>query len=148
MNVPSVPEGPMHSCSSGSFPPTENASAAGLCPRPSPHSILLPRLTSPSWTVLAIPTFIYLDQVSSEFQMHISTWVSYRNCKLVLPSNRTFIFSPESALSHLLSLPCPGSSLWQIVQHNSMSCWFFPNPFVSIPVTLRLSLPQCLLPVL
>lgn len=113
----------------------------GLYPESSSHFVLLPCLTSSSSDCASKSTFIHVDQVSSKFQMYVSLWISYRNCKLVLPQSRTVISPPESALSHMPWLldsgnrpvtPCPVDSFPTISLHPNHPA-LVHAPIVSFP---------------
>lgn len=92
----------------------------------SPHQVL---------SQLANPTLIYLGQVSSEFQnahFHVAILQELQTCA----SPKRTLISPKSALSHLPWLLTLADSPMQL--HELLTPF---QPFVSIPITLLLSLP-------
>lgn len=113
------------------FSPTWN-----LCPRA--LSKVSFSLCTPSlfdlitfWHHAASSPHLYLDLVSSGFQMDIFVGISCRNCKAVQAQNRTVISSPKPALSHLPWFFNLVSDPTQV-----LVLWVLFRTFRSIPVTL------------
>jgi len=102
------------------FHPLKISVLPASCLRSYSLPILLPCLTSSSFdSMLASSTCIYLGQVSSGFGMRISTWISYKNCKLVCAQNRSSLPNLPSPHSS-----CPGCSSWEMIHCHPTSCGF------------------------
>ena len=75
------------------FQPLKISVLPGPCLRSYSLPIRLPFLTSSSsHFMLASSTYIYMGQVSSGFEIHVSMWISYKHCKLVCVQDRSQIF--------------------------------------------------------
>lgn len=129
----------------GSWSTHWNVCAPRLYSRSS-QTIFLPCLTLSSCdSVSANPTFIYLDQLSSESRY----LPDYTQACVCLTGTANLCVSKTKPLSSFPNLPSPtfpGSSTWEVIQCNSIYCWFPSSHFSLSPSLCPCPCPLCLLP--